>query len=152
MRWLASLSMFLALLLSSCGKPRYWVKELVLPPGANEVSRKEAWEQPAGPLAQSPPTRKMRVLHVRFDAALDWPAVAQHFAQCLSGAGYAETADASLFGESGHQPDYRYYTSSARKEAVLLHDHQPSRNQMAQVGLGRRDGPGRYELTVMRSR
>lgn len=124
------------LLLAGCAKPRYWVKGLVLPPGATEVSLEAKNEQ------------QKRALHVSFDTQLDWTGVVQHFDKCLSSVGYKETADTSLFGQAGRQPDYRYYTSPTRKETVILHDHQPSRNQMAQVGLGRRDGPGRYELTV----
>jgi hypothetical protein len=133
---LRSLALAVCLLLASCGKPRNWVKGLVLPPDAIEVSRKQSIDdgKPA--------------LHIAFDTKLDWAALGQHFDQCLSSAGYQETADTTLFGESGRQPDYRYYTSPSSKETVILHDHQLSRNQMAQVGLGRRDGPGRYELTV----
>jgi len=128
------------LLVASCSKPRNWVSGLVLPPGATEVSRMVKTDD------------GKRALHIAFDTQLDWPAVGQHFDACLSPAGYSETADTALFGQTGRQPDYRYYTSSASKEVVILHDHQTSRNQMAQVGLGRRDGPGRYELTVLASR
>jgi hypothetical protein len=135
---LLALAVAACLLLASCSRPRYWVKGLVLPPDATEVSRKQQTDdgQPA--------------LHIAFDTKLDWEAVKQHFDGCLGRAGYAETADTTLFGQTGRQPDYRYYTSAARKETVILHDNQTSRNQLAQVGLGRRDGPGRYELTVYR--
>jgi hypothetical protein len=138
------LALATCLLLVSCSRPRYWVHGLVLPPDATEVAREVKNDQ------ETQSQKRKRTLHVSFDSKLDWAGVAAHFDECLDSAGYKETADTSLFGQTGRQPDYRCYTSPARKETVILHDHQPSRNQMAQVGLGRRDGPGRYELTVYR--
>ncbi|MBN2083567.1 hypothetical protein JW859_15335 [bacterium] len=90
-----------ACLLSGCGKPKYLVKGLTLPPGAAEVSFTVSKDTlsafPAAGMGEVKQT-----VTVGFNCSAGWDSVCAHVDDCMRRAGYEESMS-TLEGMTGQQ-------------------------------------------------
>jgi hypothetical protein len=126
MRFAAVCMLFLLCftLLTSCGKPKYWIEGLTLPPGSTEVSTIESdMTDPRMPPVPLPGKYK-KILMVSFKNSGGWVAVSSHIDTCLTNAGYTGSSAGAGSPQAGAAMDMasmmRLYSKAGSSYSVML--------------------------------